>query len=515
MSEQGVRQLQWSGNDDRLRLLCELTSDFVYAVDIDDQGRWRSEWLSESFQRVFGLELDEMRRLGWRHVIHPDDHALAARRMETLLAGQVFEGELRVFDRHRAIRWLADRAQPVIDPASGRVRQILGVTQDVTERHRAARSLRESEEKYRQLVEFSPLPILVHCEHRIVFLNREAALVLGGDDPAEFIERPLWDGLHPDDWPSTERRVADIYSKRRAALPGEVRFLRPDGSHLDVQLVTSTVDYLGKPAAQVVFRDITEQTRLSQERRELETRTLHAQKLESLGALAAGIAHDFNNILVGVLGHTDLALEFLAPGDPVAGHLDEIGRGAQHAADLAQQLLDYSGTARYKTGALDLSALIAEMSRLLEVSVKKRAAIAFALTPGLPPIEADPTQLKQVLMNLVVNAADALADGGGHIAVRTGQLDAPRPEQFTESFLAPEMAGTYLEVQDNGCGMDPATVARIFDPFYTTKRTGRGLGMATVLGIVRGHQGAVDVRSVPGEGTTIRVVFPASVAVAV
>jgi two-component system, cell cycle sensor histidine kinase and response regulator CckA len=386
MSSQPAERNALQEAEENFRILAALTSDFVYVVHVEKGGqRFRNVWLSESFERVFGRKLQEVRRIHWRQFVHPDDQYLILERISLLLAGRVFRGEARIFDHEGNVRWLADHARPLLDPQSGEVFKVIGVLKDVTERKLA------------------------------------------------------------------EQRRIDI-----------------------------------------------------------EARAVSARNLESLGALAAGIAHDFNNILVGILGHTDLAFEHLPPGDPAGGHLEEIGRAAQHAADLAQQLLDYSGSARFKSKELDLSGLVAEMSRLLEVSVKKRAAIAFSLAPGLARIEADPTQLRQVLMNLVINAADAVAEGSGRIIVRTGQVDSLAAPIFSpdESFLAEGGPGVFIEVEDNGCGMDDNTRRHLFEPFYTTKVTGRGLGMATVLGIVRGHHGAIEVETRLGQGSRLRVLLP-------
>jgi signal transduction histidine kinase len=307
------------------------------------------------------------------------------------------------------------------------------------------------------------------------------------------------------------------------------------------------IDLGGRPAAEVVFQDISDRKRSERQAREREEREQRALKLESLGALAAGIAHDFNNILVGVMGHADLALEYLSADSPAGLHVEELGKGAQHAADLAQQLLDYAGEKRAQATRLDLSGLVREMDRLLRVSVQKRAQLDVRLGDELPRIEGEPTQLRQVAMNLILNAADAIAqrreqegepNGGsglGRITVRTylepcqnggpsGFHDSflPDPREVTEGDTESDTEGdkegdeschrgrlVVLDVADDGCGMDEASKRRVFEPFYSTKPAGRGLGMATVLGILRAHKGAVDIETAPGEGTRIRVAFPA------
>ncbi|MCC7492227.1 MAG: response regulator [Fimbriimonadaceae bacterium] len=242
----------------------------------------------------------------------------------------------------------------------------------------------------------------------------------------------------------------------------------------------------------------------------LERQVLHTQKLESLGILAGGIAHDFNNLLLGVIGNADLALgEVQRGGDPTT-HLSRIRETAQRTAELTNQLLAYSGKGRFVLEPVDLSAVVAQMADLLQVSVTRRGTLRLDLPSDLPAIEADATQLRQVVMNLITNASDALGDGTGQILLRCGMGQAADLAASPGDLLGelPHGPVVWLEVIDTGGGMDPSTQARIFEPFFTTKFTGRGLGLAAVLGIVRGHGGAIVVDSAVGTGTTMRVVFP-------
>lgn len=250
--------------------------------------------------------------------------------------------------------------------------------------------------------------------------------------------------------------------------------------------------------------------RVERERLALERKMLEAQKLESLGVLAGGIAHDFNNLLVAMLGNAGLALMEITPTSRARPFVEQIQVAAQRAADLTRQMLAYSGRGRFIVQPLSLNDVIEEMVKLLRVSISKRAALQLNLAPSLPQISADATQLRQVVMNLITNASDALAERAGTITVSTGAMfveqDALQHAQPAGDLDAGEYV--FLEVTDTGSGMDTETQARIFEPFFTTKFTGRGLGLAAVLGIVRGHAGAIQVNSVPGEGTTFRLLFP-------
>jgi two-component system cell cycle sensor histidine kinase/response regulator CckA len=262
-----------------------------------------------------------------------------------------------------------------------------------------------------------------------------------------------------------------------------------------------------------VMRDITERLRAAQEWRQLEDWVQRAQRFESLGLMASGIAHDFNNLLTPILGDASLALIDLPPESPVRSRLIRIQRAAHRAATLTHQLLDYAGMGSLETEPVDLSKLVHEMAELLQSAAATRTPISFDLAPDLPWVRADTAQLSQVVMNLITNAAEALDDAGpegSRIEVRSGTTRADR-DALAQMFLGedlPEGTYAYLEVEDGGCGMDAATRARVFDPFFTTKFTGRGLGLAAVLGIVRKHRGAIAMESAPGRGTCIRVLLP-------
>ena len=249
-----------------------------------------------------------------------------------------------------------------------------------------------------------------------------------------------------------------------------------------------------------------------EELRQSEQQLLHAQKLESLGVLAGGIAHDFNNILMTIIGNVDLALMRINKESPAVDNLHRIELAAARAADLAKQMLAYSGKGKFVVENIDLNILLEEMLHMLEVSISKKAALRINPYPHLPHVEADATQIRQIIMNLVINSSEAIGDTSGVITITTGCIDCDRSylkdvwldENLTDGLYV------FLEVADTGCGMDKEVMGKLFDPFFTTKFTGRGLGMAAVLGIVRGHKGAIKVNSEAGTGTTFKILLPAS-----
>jgi len=289
---------------------------------------------------------------------------------------------------------------------------------------------------------------------------------------------------------------------------GEVEF--PTGKRVwHTRLVPWTVG--GRVYLAGFARDVSDRVAADRHRGLLETQLVEAQKLESLGVLAGGIAHDFNNLLTGILANVSLMRLSLPETSELREHTDQIESVTLRAADLCRQLLAYSGRGRFVVAPLDASDLVRDTAQLLKLSMGKSAVLRLNLAAGLPPVAADATQIRQALMNLVLNAAESLGNRVGHVTVTTG-LERADSEALRSTFLAPELPGgeyVFLEVVDDGCGIGAELQSKIFDPFFSTKFTGRGLGLSAVLGIVRGHRGALKLSSELGRGTTLRLLFPA------
>jgi two-component system, cell cycle sensor histidine kinase and response regulator CckA len=406
--------------------------------------------------------------------------------------------------------WLRTSKLPLRDVA-GEICGVLGIHDDVTEEKRAAAELRARNAQLTSIFRAAPVGIGV-VVHRVLREVNERICEMTGYSPAELLGQSAR-LLYPTE---AEFALVGADKYRQIAERGigsvETRWRRKDGAAIDVLLSSVPLDPADFSAG-VTFTalDITGRKRAEEERLQLERQIQHVQKLESLGVLAGGIAHDFNNLLMAILGHADLALMGLSPAAPARASLDGIVKASRRAAELCQQMLAYSGRGRFVVQTLDLAEVVREMAHMLEVSVSKKAVLRYDFPPGLPGVEADATQLRQVIMNLVLNASEAIGERSGVIAVVTGAMRCDR------AYLAgttlheeiPEGLYVFLEVTDTGCGMDAATRTRIFDPFFTTKFTGRGLGLAAVLGIVRGHKGAIKVYSEPGKGSTFKVLFPA------
>jgi PAS domain S-box-containing protein len=326
--------------------------------------------------------------------------------------------------------------------------------------------------------------------------------------------RPVDSQRSSDDWLETihtddRNRVGELLKGAIAAggFDAEYRIVRPDETvrwirdrgFVISEITTSRYRMAG------IAQDVTEL-------KEREEKLQQTQKLESLGVLAGGIAHDFNNLLTGILGQASLVSAKLGRESPARDAVKTIETAALRAADLTNQMLAYSGKATFVIESLDLSALVEEMAQLLTVAISKSASVKLDLDPELPLVEGDPVQLRQVIMNLVTNASEAIGDLDGVISVSTGFVDADRRylDALAGNPRLQEGRYVFVEVSDTGVGMTEETQARILDPFFTTKFTGRGLGLAAVFGIVRSHQGAIRIDSEPGRGSTFTIVFPVS-----
>ncbi len=365
-----------------------------------------------------------------------------------------------------------------------------------------------------RLLDYAPIGVaLLDRAGEIRSWNRRAATVFGAPE-RDVIGAPLTDFFHPAERESLERFIARSIAAGEGPPPQVFEAHRADDNELRKLEVTAAAisSGTGEPGALVLFKDITREKQREAERQRIESQMQRTQKLESLGVLAGGIAHDFNNLLVSIVGNADLALLLASAGSPLQKPLMKIKVAGGRASELTQQLLAYAGKTEVQIEAIDLNALVNELTNLLEISVSDYVSLDMMLSVDLPVVRGDLAQITQVLMNLITNAAEAIGEHSGSIMVATGTvlLSGEECAQRRPSWDVSEGIYVFIDVVDTGSGMDASTRDQIFEPFFTTKSTGRGLGLAAVAGIIRSHRGAIEVDSELGAGTAFRILLPAA-----
>jgi PAS domain S-box-containing protein len=411
-------------------------------------------------------------------------------------------------------RWATDETPPAAwSPDQQELAaELIQIISLVVERTRAEIALRASEQRYRSLVENLGDGVGIMGPDEMFLYANPAGHEVFGMPPGTLTGRSLREFTDERAYHKATEQTGLRKQGKRSVYELEIR--RPDGTPRTI-VVTAVPEHdeNGHLRATIgAFRDVTEQRKAEEQRQAMEARVHQAQKLESLGLLAGGIAHDFNNLLLGVMANADLALHEAPEPGLLRECLDDILNASRKASELTSQMLAYSGRGRVQIQQLDFSAVVQDMALLLRASISKKAVMVFNLATGLPCIEGDASQIRQVVMNLITNASDALGDAPGRITMSTGTVEVDRATTADPLTTGNPKPGehVYFEVEDSGCGMDDATRARIFDPFFTTRFTGRGLGLAAVLGIVRSHQGAIRVDSRPEKGSVFRVMFPSA-----
>jgi two-component system, cell cycle sensor histidine kinase and response regulator CckA len=401
-------------------------------------------------------------------------------------------------------------ASPLHDGA-GRVVGTVGVVTDVTERYRWEREMATREQRYRLMFEVTPMPAWVYDTDTYRFLAvNPAAVAHYGYTEAQFLAMTILDVRPAED---VERVKAQVKARQRG-YEGQgrgwgFRHLKADGTVIDVEVISHAFDFDGHSARIVLVNDITEQNQLRRRERDVEQQLLQAQKMEAVGRLAGGVAHDFNNLLSVVLNATQAMTDELPPASTLREELDDIRQAVERGAALTRQLLAFGRKEVHAPRLLDVHEVVSGVERLLARALGRGMQLEIRHGGGSARVMADASQLEQVLVNLAINARDAMPDGGS-LTITTG-LSRLSGEAAAALGLAD---GEYvtLEVRDTGIGMDETTCARAFEPFYTTKgpMEGTGLGLSTVYGIVRQSQGAVTLQSAPGEGTTVTIHLPAA-----
>jgi PAS domain S-box-containing protein len=490
----------------KYRLLADNVRDNIWVLRLGDL---RFTYISPSVRDILGYTPEEAVELTLEEILTAESLTLFMNFLKGELAadkrGQAPTRsrtlELEQYRRDGSTIWV-EISTAVMTGADGRPEEILGVTRDITERKLAEAALRESQERYLSILEASPDPVVLHdTDGNVVYINPAFTRVFGWtlDDLSgqqiDFVPEEAWD--------ATSRRINQI--KRGLSFHGfETRRLNKEGKLLDISMSAAAWrDSEGKPSGSVItLRDITEQ-------KKMEVQLQHARKMEAVGTLAGGVAHDFNNVLQAISGYVQLMLRHKAPDDPENGHLQAIDQAISRAGMMINQLLTVSRKLESKPVPVDLGQMVHDVCRLLERTVPKMIDIEISNPPNLKPVYADPTQVEQIILNLGGNARDAMPDGG-KLVFSTGNLEVKDGAVRPHAEIAP---GAYvtLAVSDTGVGMDADTADHIFEPFFTTKELGKGtgLGLATVYGIVKKHNGHITCDTGPGWGTTFTIYLPA------
>jgi two-component system, cell cycle sensor histidine kinase and response regulator CckA len=486
-------------SEERYRTLVESVAEGIAVVDLEE----RFTFANPASDDIFGVPRGALVGRSLAEFTTSEQYARIQAQTALRRQGEQSAYDMEIVRPDGQVRSLLVTGSPWRDQ-EGHISGAFGIFRDMTEYKQAAADLQASESRYRTLFEQANDAIwLINDEDQILDANPRGCDMLG------YTREEL---LH---MKISDIQAPEVRGQPGTVIKGELRRgvfegldVRKDGTRVPVEISTSRLDNTNLAIS--VVRDITERKKAEEERQRLEAQLQHVQKLESLGVLAGGIAHDFNNLLTAVLGNADLALLDLPPYSPARESVTDIRQAAIRASELSNQMLAYSGKGHFVVGPLDLNALVQEMGDLLRASISKRATLRYDLAPDLALVLADATQMRQVVMNLITNASDALGDRDGEITLRTQVVNAQRT-RLASTYLddnLPEGLYVSLQVSDTGQGMSHETQARIFDPFFSTKFTGRGLGLAAVLGIVRGHKGAIHVESKLGQGTTFTILLP-------
>ncbi|BBO69485.1 hypothetical protein DSCA_34150 [Desulfosarcina alkanivorans] len=476
------------------RELIENLNDIVYTTD----DKAIVTWVSPNISRLSGYTPDEVIGKNFIDFVAPDDLTGRIDQFLKILGGTTQATEYRLVTKTGEIKWARTNGRPI--RREGRVVGVQGILVDITDQKKTEEALRQSEEKYRILVQHAKDAIFVIQEERIRFMNPKASEILGYTCEG-IADRSFIDFVHPDD----RAAIVDRYIRRLRGEPLSdqisFRILNKDGDVRDVDLNAVLISWEKKPAILNFLRDITRHN-------QMEAQLRYAQKMEALGTLAGGIAHNFNNLLMGIHGNVSLSLMRLDPSASSIKYLENINKLVESGSRLTHQLLDSARGGSCEFGTVDVNQLVREVSETL-TATKKHIRLHPRLSEKIPCIQADRGQIEQVLLNLFLNAADAMPDGG-NVFIETSALTGAGARG--KAALSSHRTYVLLKVSDGGTGIPEKNLDRIFEPFFTTKglENGTGLGLSTAYGIAKSHYGDIAVESEVDKGSSFFVYLPAS-----
>ncbi len=475
------------------RSLLENLNEIIYASDRNAV----VNYVSPNIYRLSGYEAHEVIGKSFTEFVHPDDLEGRIKMFLRILNGEEQITEYRMITKTGEIKWARTNARPIL--SAGEVVGVQGALVDISDRKEIEEALRHSEEKYRILVENAKDAIFVAQGDHLKFMNPSASDILGYTCES-IADQPFLEFVHADD-----REM--ISNRNRRRLEGEslsdsitFRIINRWGDVRDVDLNAVLISWEGTPAVLNFLRDVTTHKRM-------ESQLRNAQKMEALGTLSGGIAHNFNNLLMGIHGNASLSLANLTSSTIASKHLEKIVNLVQSGSKLTRQLLEYARGGAREMGTVSINQLIKDASETL-AATKKQIQIQFKLSKGVPCITADQGQIEQVLLNLLLNSADAMPDGGD-VFIETAFLKGAQAEGKVT--LSKNMDYVLIKVSDRGTGIPKNILDRIFEPFFTTKGLGQGtgLGLSTAYGIVKNHDGDICAESEVDKGTTFFIYLPA------
>jgi two-component system cell cycle sensor histidine kinase/response regulator CckA len=484
--------------EELFRLISENAADLIAVVDMDG----RRIYNSMAYQKVLGYSPEELKGSSALGQIHPEDRArVQAAAEEARRTGLGTNLEYRI--RHKDGKWLVlESTSSVIRNEKGVPEKLVIVNRDITERKRASEALRLSEASFRSMIENAPYGIYrATATGQLLRVNPALERMLGYDSPGELLKKNLARDLYFE--PDEHQRIIELLAMRSSFKDVEVEWKRKDGTLTKARCSGLLVKDEGEEEAyfEVFAEDATE-------KRLLERQLQVAQKMEAVGRLSGGIAHDFNNLLGVIIGYSQVLKKKLGEANPLREHAEEIEKAGQRAASLTRQLLAFSRQQVLAPAVLELNALLTDLGKMLPRLIGEDVELALQLDPRIGRVKADQSQIEQVVMNLVVNARDALPQGG-RLVIETANvnLDQAYTLHHPGSRVGPYVM---LSVTDNGTGMNLETLAHLFEPFFTTKERGKGtgLGLATVYGVVKQSGGYVWVDSELGKGSSFKVYLP-------
>ncbi|HEX6188831.1 MAG TPA: PAS domain S-box protein [Pyrinomonadaceae bacterium] len=488
-----------------LRAIVETSPNPIFVKN----GEGRFTLINKAVELAYGRSSDEI--LGKKEAdlngyhaeiqtfIHDDEEVIQTRQPKFIPEEELTNpktGETRLFQTIKV---------PLTLPGNGTV-HVLGVATDITERKKTEEALRETEERYRLLFDANPLPMWVYDRDTLQFLAvNKAAINHYGFSRDEFLSMTIKDIRSAED---VQTLVDKISHENGFNSAGTWNHRKKDGSVIDVEIISHPLFFGGRNAKLVLANDVTERSRAENALRETEEQLRQTQKLEGVGHLAGGIAHDFNNLLTVINGFCALAMRGLQTEDPLLANLEEIKKAGDRATSLTRQLLAFSRRQVLQPKVLNLDSVVTDMEKMLQRIIGEHIDLRAVLEPTLGNVSADPGQIEQIILNLVVNARDSMPEGG-KLTIETDNVFLD--EGYVSSHLGAQVGPhVMLAVTDTGHGMDQQTLSRIFEPFFTTKGLGKGtgLGLSTVYGIVKQSGGNIWVYSEPGRGTTFKIYLP-------